>query len=67
MSDEVRIGSLRLKFLIDDAENGGKLTTVDMTVPERAKVPAVHYHRDFEGLVWSRRDATVALDGVAHR
>ena len=23
MSDEVRIGSLRLKFLIDDAENGG--------------------------------------------
>jgi hypothetical protein len=34
MSDEVRIGSLRLKFLIDDAENGGKLTMFDMTVPE---------------------------------
>ena len=30
MSDEVRIGSLRLKFLIDDAENGGKLTTVTL-------------------------------------
>ena len=40
MSDEVRIGSLRLKFLIDDAENGGKLTMFDMTVPEQAKVPA---------------------------
>jgi hypothetical protein len=48
MSDEVRIGSLRLKFLIDDAENGGKLTMFDMTVPEQAKVPAAHYHRDFE-------------------
>ena len=35
MSDEVRIGSLRLKFLIDDAENGGKLTMFDMTVPEQ--------------------------------
>ena len=30
MSDEVRIGSLRLKFLIDDAENGGKLPTVTL-------------------------------------
>jgi hypothetical protein len=30
MSDEVRIGSLRLKFLIDDTENGGKLPTVTL-------------------------------------
>ena len=37
MSDEVRIGSLRLKFLIDDAENGGKLTMFDMTVPEQPR------------------------------
>jgi len=48
MSDVVLIGSLRLKFLIDDADNGGKLTMFEMTVPERAKVPAAHYHRDFE-------------------
>ena len=37
MSDEVRIGSLRLKFLVDDAENGGTLTMFDMTVPEQAR------------------------------
>jgi quercetin dioxygenase-like cupin family protein len=68
MSDEVRIGSLRLKFLIDDAENGGKLTMFDMTVPEQAKVPAAHYHRDFEE-VWYGLGGTltVTLDGVAHR
>ena len=47
MSDEVRIGSLRLKFLIDDAENGGKLTMFDMTVPEQAKVPAIACVRRF--------------------
>jgi hypothetical protein len=52
MSDEVRIGSLRLKFLIDDAENGGKLTMFDMTVPEQAKVPAIACVRRFAG----RRD-----------
>jgi quercetin dioxygenase-like cupin family protein len=68
MSDEVRIGSLRLKFLIDDAENGGKLTMFDMTVPEQAKVPAAHYHRDFEE-VWYGLGGTltVTVDGVAHR
>jgi hypothetical protein len=36
MSDEVRIGSLRLKFLIDDAANGGKLTMFDMALREGA-------------------------------
>ena len=68
MSDEVRIGSLRLKFLVDDAENGGTLTMFDMTVPEQAKVPAAHYHRDFEE-VWYGLGGTltVTLDGVAHR
>src|SRR5271163_4071025 len=68
MSDGVRIGSLRLKFLIDDADNGGKLTMFDMTVPEQAKVPAAHYHRDFEE-VWYGLGGTltVTLDGVAHK
>ena len=51
MSGEVRIGSLRLKFLIDDVDTGGKLTMFDLAVPEQAKVPVAHYHRDFEE-VW---------------
>jgi quercetin dioxygenase-like cupin family protein len=67
VSNEVRIGALRLKFLIDDAENGGKLTMFDLTVPERGKVPVAHYHRDFEE-VWYGLGGTltVTLDGVAH-
>ena len=50
------------------AENGGKLTMFDMTVPEQAKVPAAHYHRDFEE-VWYGLGGTltVTVDGVAHR
>jgi quercetin dioxygenase-like cupin family protein len=68
MSDEVRIGSLRLKFLIDDADNGGKVAMFEMTVPQQAKVPAAHYHRDFEE-VWYGLGGTltVTVDGVAHR
>jgi quercetin dioxygenase-like cupin family protein len=68
MSDEVRIGSLRLKFLIDDADNGGKVAMFEITVPEQAKVPAAHYHRDFEE-VWYGLGGTltVSVDEVAHR
>jgi quercetin dioxygenase-like cupin family protein len=68
MSDEVRIGSLRLKFLIDDADNGGKVAMFEMTVPAQEKVPAAHYHRDFEE-VWYGLGGTltVTIDGVAHR
>jgi quercetin dioxygenase-like cupin family protein len=68
MSDEVRIGLLRLKFLIDDADNDGKATMFEMTVPEQAKVPAAHYHRDFEELWYGLGGTlTVTVDGVAHR
>jgi quercetin dioxygenase-like cupin family protein len=68
MSSEVHIGSLRLNFLIDDADNDGKLTMFEMSVPEQAKVPAAHYHRDFEE-VWYGLDHTLTLtvDGVAHK
>ena len=68
MSNEVRIGSLLLKFLIDDADNNGRLTMFEMIVPERAKVPAAHYHRDFEEVWYGLGGAlTVTLNGVAHK
>jgi quercetin dioxygenase-like cupin family protein len=68
MSSEVRIGSLRLNFLIDDAENDGRLTMFDMTVPEQAKVPATHYHRDFDEAWYGLGGVlTLTLDGVAHK
>lgn len=68
MSNEVRIGSLRLNFLVDDADNGGKLAMFEMTVPEQARVPVAHYHRDFEE-VWYGLGGrlTVTVDGIAHR
>src|ERR1700757_1893945 len=68
MSNEVRIGSLRLNFLIDASAKNGRRAMFEMTVPEQAKVPAAHYHRDFEE-VWYGLGGTltVTVDGVAHR
>ena len=68
MSNEVRIGALQLNFLINDADNGGKLTMFEMIVPEQAKVPAAHYHLDFEEVWYGLAGAlTVTLDGFAHK
>jgi quercetin dioxygenase-like cupin family protein len=65
MPDDVRIGALVLKFLIDDANNDGRLVMFEMTVPEKAKVPAPHYHRDFdEALYGLAGTLTMTIDGA---
>jgi len=64
-SNEVRIGALTLKFLVDDAKSGGKLVMFEMTVPEKARVPAPHYHRDFDEAVYGLA-GTLTMDGTAH-
>ncbi len=67
MSNEVRIGALLLKFLVDDAKSDGKLVMFEMTVPEQAKVPAAHYHRDFDEAVYGLAGTlTMTIDGVIH-
>jgi uncharacterized RmlC-like cupin family protein len=40
----------------------------EMNVPEQAKVPVAHYHRDFEEVWYGLGGVlTVTLDGVAHK
>lgn len=67
MSNEVQIGALSLKFLVDEATSGGTLAMFEMTVPENAKVPAPHYHRDFDEVVYGLEGTlTLTVDGVPH-
>ena len=67
MSSEVRIGALKLNFLIDDARSSGALVMFEMTVPENAKVPAPHYHKDFEEAVYGLSGTlTMTVDGQPH-
>jgi quercetin dioxygenase-like cupin family protein len=64
---EVRIGALVLKFLVDEGISGGKAVMFEMTVPEKARVPAPHYHRDVDELVYGLAGKlTMTVDGVAH-
>ena len=67
MAKELKIGALALKFLIDDTASDGKATMFEMTVPEQARVPAPHHHRDVDEIVYGLGGTlTMTVDGVAH-
>ena len=60
----VRIGSLELRFLVDEAQSSGKLVMFEMTVPPQARVPAPHYHREVDEAVYVLEGTlTMSLDG----
>ena len=66
-NDTVRIGALTLKFLVDERSSGGKAVMFEMTVPDGARVPAPHYHRDVDEVVYGLSGTlTMTVDGAAH-
>lgn len=65
--DVVRIGSLQLRFLVDEARDSGGVVMFEMTVPPSARVPAPHYHKDVDEVVYGLEGTlTMRLDGQVH-
>ena len=63
----VRIGSLELRFLVDETQSSGRLVMFEMTVPPSARVPAPHYHREVDEAVYVLEGVlTMSLDGHKH-
>lgn len=63
----VRIGSLELRFLVDETQGSGTLVMFEVTVPPGARVPAPHYHKDVDEVVYGLGGTlTMQLDGRAH-
>ena len=48
MSEVIRIGQIEIKFVCDKSETGGSVGMFELGVGPGAKVPAPHYHRDFD-------------------
>lgn len=56
----VRIGQLELRFVVGEAG----ATAFEFTVPAQARVPAPHYHRDADELLYGLEGVlTVTADG----
>jgi quercetin dioxygenase-like cupin family protein len=63
----VRIGSLELRFLVDETRGSGGLVMFEMTVPPNARVPAPHYHKQVDEVVYGLEGTlTMHLDGQVH-
>lgn len=63
----VRIGDLRLRFLVDETQGSGDLVMFEFSVPPQARVPAPHFHRDVDEAVYGLEGSlTTTLDGDPH-
>lgn len=52
-NDEVvRIGALELRFLVDETQGSGDLVMFEFVIPQNARVPEPHYHRDVDEVVY---------------
>jgi quercetin dioxygenase-like cupin family protein len=63
-AEEIRIGELVIRFLLEGEESGGSVALFEFTVPPRAKVPVAHSHDAYEETVYGLEGTlTWTVDG----
>lgn len=66
-SDMVRIGALELRFLVDETSGSGSLVMFEFVVPPDARVPAPHFHKEVDEVIYALEGTTTTtLDGQKH-
>jgi quercetin dioxygenase-like cupin family protein len=63
----VRVGQIEHRFLVDETQGAGELVIFEFTMPPNARVPAPHYHRDVDELVYGLEGTfTSTRDGIKY-
>lgn len=63
--EEIRIGALAIRFLVEGAESGGSVAIFEFDVPAGAKVPVAHSHDAYEETIYGLEGLlTLTVDGV---
>ncbi|MBZ9789880.1 cupin domain-containing protein [Rhizobium sp. 3T7] len=63
----IQIGAMEIRLLIDEDQSAGSLVMFEFTVPPQARVPAAHYHRDVDEVIYGLSGTmTTTLDGRKH-
>ena len=63
--EEIRIGALAIRFLVEGEESGGSVAIFEFDVPAGAKVPVAHSHDAYEETIYGLGGVlTLTLDGV---
>jgi quercetin dioxygenase-like cupin family protein len=52
MREEIRIGLLAIRFLVEGEESGGSVAVFEFDVPVGAKVPVAHSHDGYEETIY---------------
>jgi len=62
--DEIRIGQMAIRFLLEGEASGGSVAVFEFDVPAGARVPAAHSHDGFEETLYGLQGVlTWTLDG----
>jgi quercetin dioxygenase-like cupin family protein len=51
-SEEIRIGQLAIRFLVEREESGGSVAVFEFDVPAGARVPVAHSHDGYEETIY---------------
>lgn len=66
-TDTLRIGELELRFLVDETQGSGDVVVFEFAVAPNARVPAAHFHRDVDEVVYGLEGTlTTTIDGKTH-
>jgi quercetin dioxygenase-like cupin family protein len=66
-SDEIRVGPLAIRFLVEAGESGGSVSMFEFDVPPQAKVPIAHSHDAYEETLYGLSGVlTWTVDGTRH-
>jgi quercetin dioxygenase-like cupin family protein len=64
-SEEIRIGPLAIRFLVEAADSAGSVAIFECDVPAGARVPAPHSHDGYEETIYGLRGViTWTVDGT---
>jgi quercetin dioxygenase-like cupin family protein len=50
--EEIKLGQLTIRFLVEGKDSGGSVSVFELTVPPGAKVPVAHSHDAYEETVY---------------
>lgn len=65
--DTVRIGELELRFVVDETQGGRDLVIFEFRIPPNARVPAPHFHKDVDEVVYGLEGTlTSTVNGTTH-
>jgi len=62
--EEIQLGPLAIRFLVDAEQSGGAVAMFEFDVPASAKLPVAHSHDAYEETIYGLRGVTSwAIDG----